>query len=111
MQMRIEVITDAITGEVTTRELPGPDQTEMLAAERASMKCSRFQAKAALLQAGLLAQIETLMASADPIAQLAWADAVEFRRDSPTIAALAAGAGLSEAQIDDLFRAAMTITA
>lgn len=110
--MRTEVITDAITGEVTIVDLPPLEVTaESLAEERARMACSRFQAKAALLQAGLLPQIEAFMASADPIAQLAWAEALEFRRNSPTIAALAAGVGLSETQIDDLFRAAMSITA
>ena len=104
-----------VNGEAVIRDMTEAEIAERAAvnieAERGRMKCSRFQAKAALLQAGLLTQIEALMASADPLAQLAWAEAVEFRRDSPTIAALATGAGLTETQIDDLFRAAMTITA
>lgn len=112
--MRQEIITDAITGEVTIVDLPPtapPDPAELLAAERARMVCSRFQAKAALLQAGLLGGVDAFMLSADPVAKLAWAEAVEFRRTSPTIAALATGAGLTETQVDDLFRAAMQITA
>jgi len=104
-----------VNGEAVIRDMTEAEIAERIAgnieADRARMVCSRFQAKAALLQAGLLSQVETLMAGADPIAQLAWAEAVEFRRNSPTIAALAAGAGLSETQVDDLFRAAMTITA
>ena len=72
---------------------------------------SRFQARAALHLAGLLDQVEALIADADPIAQIAWQDAVEFRRDSPTINGLAAQIGMTQEQLDDLFRAAAGITA
>lgn len=42
---------------------------------------TRFQARAALHLAGLLPQVEALMAdpATDPIARLAWQDAQEFR--------------------------------
>jgi hypothetical protein len=74
---------------------------------------SRFQARAALYQAGLLDQVETLMSdpATDMIAKLAWADAQEFKRESPTIKALAAELGLTDTQLDDLFRQAATIDA
>ena len=91
--------------------IPPPDPTETLAREREGMVCSRFQAKAALLQAGLLDQVEAVLAEADPVAKLAWADAVEFRRNSPTIAALAKSVDMTDEQVDDLFRAAMEIEA
>jgi len=84
---------------------------ELLAVERSRMVCSRFQAKAALHAAGLLDDVETAMATADRFAQIAWADAIEFRRNSPTIKAMAAALELTEAQIDNLFRAAMQIEA
>lgn len=88
---------------------PEPDPLE---AERAGMIVSRFQAKAALYQAGILGQIEELLNSSENfIHRLAWQEAVEFRRDSPTINFLAQFAGLSEEALDDLFRAAMTIRA
>lgn len=70
---------------------------------------SRFQAKAALMQAGLLDQVEMTIAEAGPLVQLAWAEAVEFRRISPTIATLAAELELTDEAVDDLFRAAMQI--
>lgn len=70
-----------------------------------------FQAKAAILQAGLLPAVEAALAAASPIAQLAWSDATEFTRDSPTIAALAAQLGLTDAQVDDLFIAASQVFA
>jgi hypothetical protein len=90
---------------------PGPPPEEILAVERARMVVSRFQAKAALLQAGLLDQVSAALADADPVAQLAWAEAVEFRRMSPTILGLAATIGLTDEQLDDLFRAAAEIEA
>ena len=70
-----------------------------------------FQAKAASLQAGLLPAVEAALATASPIAQLAWSDATEFTRDSPTINALAAQLGLTDAQVDDLFIAASQVFA
>jgi hypothetical protein len=79
--------------------------------QRARMVCSRFQARAALHNAGLLSQVTEFIADADPLVQIAWADAVEFRRTSPTINAMAQGLELTDAQIDDLFRAAMQIEA
>lgn len=74
---------------------------------------TRFQARAALLQAGLLDQVNTMMA--DPgtpaIAKLAWQDAQEFRRNSPTVLAMAAALGLSDVQLDQLFTTAAGIEA
>ncbi|MGP4843301.1 hypothetical protein ACTXGQ_04145 [Marinobacter sp. 1Y8] len=84
---------------------------EALTQERAGMVVSRFQARAALLQAELLAPAETAIEQAGELAQLVWADAQEFRRNSPTVAAIASELGLTDEQIDDLFRQAATIEA
>lgn len=72
---------------------------------------SRFQARAALFNAGLLPQVEAAVAAAPPLVQMAWADAITFRRDSPSIAALSATLGMTDAQIDELFSAAALIRA
>lgn len=72
---------------------------------------SRFQARAALHLAGLLPDVETAIAAADPLVQMAWADAQEFRRDSPTIVAMAGALGLSESEVDELFTSAAQIVA
>ena len=85
------------------------EEAAALAAERAAMVASRFQAKAALMQAGLLDAAEAAIAASDTLTRLAWAEAVEYRRDSPAIASIAAALGLTDAQVDDLFRAAMQI--
>ncbi len=86
---------------------------EALASFRETATVSKFQAKAALKQAGLLAQVRDSMAALpdDDITRLAWEDAQEFRRDSPTVASMAANLGLSEEQIDGLFEQARTIEA
>ncbi|MTH78756.1 hypothetical protein [Paracoccus aestuariivivens] len=106
--MQIVVSSDGLP---MLREKDPLTAEQLLTAERARMVCSRFQARASLLQAGLLQAAEVAVAEADALVQLAWADAGEFRRHSPTIAALGARLGLSDEQIDDLFRSAMQITA
>ena len=74
---------------------------------------SRFQARAALHNAGMLVDVEELIASpaTDPITVIAWQDAQEFRRTSPTIAGMAAALGWTDQQLDDLFIAAALIDA
>lgn len=64
---------------------------------------SRFQAKAVLLQMELLDDVETLMTSASPIVKLAWENAIEFNRQSPSLLAMASALGLSSEQLDALF--------
>jgi hypothetical protein len=88
-----------------------PTAEEALAAERAQMQCSRMQARLALHAAGLLATVEAAVAAADVPVQIAWADAVIFQRMSPTIAALQGAVGLTDAQVDELFRTAATLSA
>lgn len=73
---------------------------------------SRFQAKAALAQAGLLAQADAAVAaSGDAVLQLAWTEANQFQRNSPGIAALAPVLGLDNSGLDNLFRVAAGIVA
>ncbi|MGR3495233.1 hypothetical protein [Citreimonas sp.] len=74
---------------------------------------SAFQAKEALIEAGLYDDAEAAVTAAGGRALRAWQNATEFQRGSETIAALAGpdGLNLTDAQIDDLFRAAAHITA
>lgn len=85
------------------------DTTAPVVDLRAAIVASRFQVRAALLMAGLLDQVEAAVAQADPLTRMAWAEAVEFRRNSPTIARLAEGLGLDAKTLDDLFAAAIQI--
>lgn len=81
---------------------PGPPQV-----------VSRFQARAALHLAGLLTAVEALMAdpTTDMLARLAWTDAQEFRRTSPTLLAMASALSLTDEQLDQLFVTAAGIEA
>lgn len=116
--------TDDVTGHVEILEPDHPDWAAAVAAEPAAyvepdpepepvpQMVSRFQARAALHLSGHLAAAEAVVAaSPDPLVAMAWAEAVEFRRTSPTIAALAAVIGLDGPQVDQLFRLAATIEA
>lgn len=83
-----------------------------LADVRAAMVVSRFQARAALRQAGLFeAANAAISASDDAILAEAWASASVFSRLSPAIAAMASALGLTAEEVDDLFQAAAQITA
>ncbi len=72
---------------------------------------SAYQARIALLNAGLLAAAEALMAdpATEAVARIAWEHATVFERSSPFIVTLAPALGLSEAQVDDLFIAAAAV--
>lgn len=74
---------------------------------------SAFQAKVALMQAGLYEAINAALTSADapPLAKLAWETARDFERASPTVAGIGAQFGLTDAQLDALFVAASKIKA
>ena len=72
------------------------------------------QAEIALLQAGLLDDVVSAIASIPDettrrIAQIEWAKAQEVRRDWPLLNQLATQIGLTPDQIDDLFRQAALI--
>lgn len=98
-------------GEITIAPYVPPTEQELLEEWRATTSVSKFQAKAALAQAGLLDQVKQAVANADTITQLAWEDATEFNRNSPTIAALSQALGLTDEQVDELFRQAEEISA
>jgi hypothetical protein len=72
---------------------------------------SRFQALAALSNAGLLTQAQAAVNAAGGLTLLAWDNAQSFDRTSPTIAALAGPLNLTSAQVDNLFIAAAKIQA
>jgi hypothetical protein len=74
---------------------------------------TRFQALAALSNAGLLTQAQAIIddPATPEISKLAWANALHFERTSPTLIALAGALGLSDSDLDNLFIEASQITA
>lgn len=71
------------------------------------------QARLALLQAGLLAQVNTAVASmpgaAGDTARIEWEFSSTVERNRPLVQSLIGALGLTESQLDDLFRLAATL--
>jgi hypothetical protein len=65
---------------------------------------SPLQAKAELMARGLYDNVATVVeASGDPIMQLAWGTASEFRRTSPMVLGIAGAMTWDDEYLDDLF--------
>jgi hypothetical protein len=100
---------NAATGEVILGPEPEPISPEdALAFERAAMSCSPAQMRIALHRAGMLGAVDAVAAS-DPEASIVWEYATTIVRASPLIAAMSGAVGMTDEQIDDLFRAARAI--
>jgi len=67
---------------------------------------SARQIKLAMLDADLLDEVEAFAAQQDRAVQISWEYAVEFQRQDPMLVAMAGAFGLTDEQVDDLFRAA-----
>lgn len=74
---------------------------------------TRFQALAVLSAGGYLPTIRAHIAALDEdnVQRLAWENATDWERTSPTLNALAAMLGLDDTQVDELFIAASNISA
>lgn len=94
--------------EILARWNEAPDPLDR---EREAMVLTRYQARAALLNAGLLDDVEALMADASTPREvrLMWQFKERIRRNHPTTIDMASALGWTDEQLDDLFRAAMAI--
>jgi len=74
---------------------------------------TRFQALAVLAAGGYLDTVRTYIATLgeDNITRLAWENAADWERTSPTLNALATMLNLTSAEVDDLFVAASQVSA
>ena len=70
---------------------------------------SRAQFILALLQIGLLDEVEAAIAAADRATQINYKERLEFERSYPLIATMAAVMGKTDAEIDGLFVLAATL--
>ena len=100
----VAALTNTGSDDDAVWEVVEPDAEDY----RAAMTVSRMQAKLALLEAGRLDEIDAVMSEAPPDVQIAWQEATEFQRNSPTIAALndALDPPMSDEELDALFEAA-----
>lgn len=81
------------------------EQPPVLGLSSISQEVTRFQARAALYQSGLLEAVEAEIAKpeTDMMLKLAWQDALSFKRNSSFVTGMAAILELSEEQLDQLF--------
>ena len=112
-----EVITDSQTGEVTIRNFTAeeiaartPDPAIVLTSWRASAQCSRMQGILALGEA-LWAKVLAYRETASWAEKIVIDDSGDWLRASQNIAFFGYLLGLSDAEIDDLFRTAEGIAA
>jgi len=101
-------VTTYIVRDYTAEEIAA-----ILLNRRTGMTVSAYQGRVALLNAGLLDDVEALVAAPETAREvkLAWEYATEWYRTSPLIISLAASLSLTEAQLDDLFAAGAQIHA
>jgi hypothetical protein len=98
------------SNDVAPYVAPVVDTAEALAAERAAMYCSRLQGRLVLGEATCDALDAIAADTATP-----WAmrqtinNAIEWRRTSQAMTELGYLLGYTDAQMDDLFRLAMTV--
>jgi hypothetical protein len=97
-------VVDAATWEASVNPAAG-EANDVVPAE-----VPQWQARRALLDAGLLDAVEAAVAAATRDVQIVWEYAPNIVRNSPFIAAMGPALGLSDAQIDALFIAARRIT-
>lgn len=106
---------EEVNGQWFTKYVAVDYTAEELAARleqwRQTATCTPFQGRMALADAGLLADVETAVSAADEKTKVAWEYALLWQRTSPMIAALAGALQMTDAQIDDLFKAAAQISA
>lgn len=99
----------------TQAEIEATHPAALAAAQRAAIpSITRAQAKAALIISGLIAQVQPAIdAIPDPLqralAQNDWDERLHFERSNPTLAAMAAALGMTDAQLDDLFALAASL--
>lgn len=108
MPMYREIVTP--TGSQIV-QLTAEEEAAVLAAPKpVPAEVPQWQARRALLAAGLLASVEAAVAAASQDIQITWEYAPNIVRNSPFVTAMAGALGLTDQQLDDLFRAAAAIT-
>ena len=100
------VQVDGVLGVYLQADWEQMREDEMQARNPVPQQVSMRQARLALLSVGLLDDVEIVIAAAGREAQLEWEYAAVVERSNPAVAAVQQQHGLTDAQIDDLFREA-----
>ena len=106
-------LLDGIVYDVQAVDLTPEELASVLQAKRAAMSCSMRQARLALLQSSLLAQVDPAIAAMpEPQrshAAIEWEYATTVQRTSPFVLELGSSLGLDDDQLDELFALAVTL--
>ena len=90
-------------------DMTAEEQANYLVFWRNNFQCSMRQARLALRQQGLLATVQSNIDALSEESQIEWEYASVVARNSPLVASLGAALGLTETQLDDLFKLAITL--
>lgn len=94
--------------EVTNDPLPGTYQN-LDYVSNVPQSVKPLSMRRALRQVGMLASIEAAVAAADADTKDAWQYALSFDRDDALLNAMAQAMNLTDSQVDDIFRLAVTL--
>ena len=97
---------DGVLGVYLQADWETMREDEMRARNPVPQQVTMRQARLALLNAGLLDDVEMVIAAAGRAAQLEWEYAAVVDRSNPAVAIMQQQKALTDAQIDDLFREA-----
>ena len=97
---------DGVLGVYSQADWETMREDEMRARNPVPQQVTMRQARLALLSTGLLDDVEAVFSAAGRAAQLEWEYAAVVNRSNPAIAAVQQQQGMTDAQIDDLFREA-----
>lgn len=97
---------DGVLGVYSQADWETMREDEMRARNPVPQQVTMRQARLTLLGAGLLDDVEVVIAAAGRAAQLEWEYAAVVDRSNPAVAAVQQQQALTDAQIDDLFREA-----
>ena len=97
---------DGVLGVYVQADWETMRDDEMRARNPVPQQVTMRQARLALLGAGLLDDVEAVITAAGREAQIQWEYASVVERNNPVIAIVQQQQGMTDAQIDDLFREA-----
>ena len=101
-----DIQVEGVLGVYVQQDWETMREDEMQARNPVPQQVTMRQARLALLSAGLLDDVEMVIAAAGRAAQLEWEYAAVVDRSNPAVAAVQQQEALTDAQIDDLFREA-----
>lgn len=98
-------VTNALAAWDVADNPPPPPDPGIIIPEVVSMR----QARLALLQVGIITDVEAAIAQGSQADQITWEYATEVSRGDSLVSNMAAGLGLSSSQLDSLFLLASTL--